>query len=394
MLRGRAMPVAQLAPVVHTHPQPTVGADPATIAGRASQNNASRSKDVDVYCAAVDFTDVAQLLMQDPVSSGFRPIAHDSDSNTSLYSRPTEESPMDMIFVRTHLPCPPSALPLYMHASKRCQWDDCASKLRFVRTLPRPATAPVSTLTDVADANLLQLQPGQRRVGLYYMVIRSPVPFVRSRDLEMAVAEEVQPDGTVWLKGLSTPPDRVDLCNERRAKYIRARLIFFAMLAKPTKVTGGCEGCQMSCVSLVHPMGHLPRLVRRLVLAAQMRMAKRLRDFIIRHPPASLTDCTAQLHSEGKVSSTSTGSGGKSGMVGKTNGKGEPSPHSYVTGVDASECSNLGEWGEDDSDGGAARFVVGSKSSQMCRMCRECCGRLIALGRRVAERLPLLSSNL
>nr|CCC92440.1 conserved hypothetical protein [Trypanosoma congolense IL3000] len=245
--------------------------------------------DWDAYRAAVDFSDVTGLLLTEPGSSGFKLHGFDSESSTSVYNRPTEQSPMGVIFMRTFLPCAPAVLSLYAHTSVRRQWDDSAASVQLVRTISRPADLPADSMTDVVDATLSQLQPGQRHVGLYYMFIHSSVPLVSNRDLEFVVSQEVRSDGTMWMKGTSTSIKCEGLRHVQRAKCVRAHMYFFGVHARPAKSADGTDGCCVSCVFHVNPMGSIPPIVQRIAVNSCLKTAKKLRHFVRQHPPDSLT---------------------------------------------------------------------------------------------------------
>ncbi|ESL08010.1 hypothetical protein TRSC58_04295 [Trypanosoma rangeli SC58] len=259
--------------------------------GSAPHKRRVPDNDGDLYREAVNFADVERLLLVGALETGFKPIAQDAACGISLHSRPVEECPVQLMRAEVGLPCRPAEVLAYLNVSTRRRWDRHIAELRAVRILPRPSG--ISGDADIADVDSveeLQLKPGQRRVALYYMAVRTPIPLVQNRDFEMVVAEEVRRDGTVWVKAFSTPLGYVEPLDPCQSNYVRALMLFSGILARPVPNSKGVMECHVSYVALVHPMGLIPSAVVNFVLSAQLNALKGLQRFILQHPLSTLAE--------------------------------------------------------------------------------------------------------
>ncbi|EKF39523.1 hypothetical protein MOQ_000242 [Trypanosoma cruzi marinkellei] len=271
--------------------------------GFASHKRGVPDNDEGLYREAVNFSDVEQLLLADAPATGFKLIAQDEECGISLHSRPVEDCPMHLMRAEVELPCRPAEVLAYLNVSTRRRWDDYIAELRSVRILPRPdGLLGDSNVVDVDSVAELQLQPGQRRVALYYMAIHTPILLVQNRDFEMVVAEEVRRDGTVWVKAFSTPFGYVEPLDPRQSKYVRGLMLFSGILARPVINDKGKMESHVSYVALVHPMGLVPSVLVNVVLGAQLNALKRLQRFILQHPL-----CTLATEMAGKETEHRTG---------------------------------------------------------------------------------------
>lgn len=182
-------------------------------------------------------------------------------------------------------------------------------------------------------------QPGQRRVALHHLGIRSPVPFVQDRDFELVVAEEIRPDGVAYMKAFSTPMGYVVPLDPAQTRYVRAALYLSGVIAHPLDLhgrtvaernailpqslrggtaasasspvaLGGGEGgaarskkgrqavlggpgapreyCVIDYFGLVHPMGLVPPMLVNMIISAQITTLKKLQQYVLENPPHSL----------------------------------------------------------------------------------------------------------
>ncbi|KAH9597256.1 START domain [Trypanosoma melophagium] len=288
--------------------------------------------DDDLYRKAVDFTDVERILLATAEESGFRCITQDTTCDITLYSRPVENCPVHLMRAEAFLPCPPTQVLAYLDVPTRREWDDHIAELRSLRTLQRPRSLVKESNSDMKDVvgetehRLRVLQPGQRRVALHYMAIRSPIPLVQNRDFELVVSEEVRRDGTAWVKAFSTPLGYIEPLDPKQSKYVRGLMLFSGVLAKPMINAEGQEKCRLSYVALVHPMGLIPSVLVNMVLGAQLSALRKLQKFISLHPLPTLcvefeTHAKEMCNDDKTTSGSSSSSSGNNHNENNTRGK-------------------------------------------------------------------------
>ncbi|RNF26129.1 uncharacterized protein Tco025E_01612 [Trypanosoma conorhini] len=337
---------------------------PEPPSGSAPHKRRVPDNDDDLYREAVNFADVERLLLAGAGETGFKLIAQDAACGISLHSRPVEECPMHLMRAEVGLPCRPAEVLAYLNVSTRRRWDRHIAELSAVRTLPRPGRDAVdAAVVDVDSVTELQLLPGQRRVALYYMAVRTPIPLVQNRDFELVVAEEVRRDGTVWVKAFSTPLGYVEPLDPRQSVYVRALMLFSGILARPVPNSKGNTECHVSYVALVHPMGLIPSVVVNLVLGAQLSALRRLQRFIRRHPLSTLAaEITASEARRGNAAA-------------------RPEATEQPAGQSAGVVGRAGEAGSAGGSGSEAEAARGQTTSEVRR-------RLAALRARVRRKLP------
>lgn len=246
----------------------------------------------------------------------FRKIAEDAHTGVRLYSTPVEHCPIHLMRATAIMPCAPRTILQYMENEVRPKWDRSIDQSRILRELrPPPAAAEMQTMTaalrttprpsTAPPAEPFAFRPGQRRVALHYLGVRSPVFLVQDRDLELVVAEEVREDGSVFMKAFSPPMGYARPLDPAQQRYVRAVLLLSGVIARPVQRSAtqpdcladgrrlppslrtgppAAAYCRVEYMGLLDPMGLLPPVLVNMVISAQVGTLKRLQQYICKHP--------------------------------------------------------------------------------------------------------------
>ncbi|CCW62581.1 unnamed protein product [Phytomonas sp. EM1] len=158
-----------------------------------------------------------------------------------------------------------------------------------------------------------QYRPGQHRVAVHYMEVKSPIPLMQDRDLELLVCEAVTQNGCAVVKAFSTPMGKVVPMDPTQTRYVRAVVLLSGIVAQPLPLgqvdiatslppslrvvakrdledgNSGArkEYCVIEYLGLVHPMGLIPPVITNMVISAQVGVLEGLQRHIAEHPISS-----------------------------------------------------------------------------------------------------------
>ena len=257
------------------------------------------------------------LRLAQPEHPGFTVASRDDRARITMLTMPVPGCPIVMMKARAVMPCSPDEFLRYLDFDVRQRWDDHFRTGRVVKAmaLPPPA-APQDGPANGAGAGVGGDEAGDRTVLFKYMAFTSPLPVLRNRDFELAVAEEIHADGTAVLKAVSTPvgflvppppPERAlratrmmktmlssvkgggGAVREDPSMYVRGHIQLSGFVARPAPPEGGKPCCEVTYIALVNPMGNIPPMFVNAIIGKQTTALKSLQTFIAANqlPPAT-----------------------------------------------------------------------------------------------------------
>lgn len=315
---------------------------------------------------ACDFSDVWDLAMNTPAHQGFKLSSSDEVHRITMHTKRVPDSPIHLMKASAVMPCEPRAFLRYLDMDVRSLWDEHflegvvlhdamtnadmdkvpppkypssrTTKTRKEKVDMEHITAGSAQVTsngssrdggfgvgdddDEKDQREMQSASGgqgsgsggtidgkgQVHVQGKHIAFASPIPLLLHRDFELIIAEWLRPDGVAVLKAISPPTGTLVPV---RSDYVRGVVQISGFVAVPCRyyeprLRRKVDGCRVTYVALVHPMGLIPPLVVNIVVGKQTSTLVRLQDFIATNP-------LERLVARGLISSAT--SGAKCGVV-------------------------------------------------------------------------------
>lgn len=274
----------------------------------------------------------------------FKRIAEDAETGVEVYSAAVKDSPIHLMRAVSIMPCSPGKLLQYMDNDIRPQWDAYVRESHVIRELPSPDLSSHGRNEGVGMSQCLRVKdlgnakrretslaaestrpdgpqapgtgakrgttaapeeapapapsqpslpgggkpfaflPGQHRVALHYLGVKSPVMFVQDRDFELVVSESVLPDGAVVMKAFSAPIGMGVPPDPAQARYVRAVVVLSGIVGRPLSIPTSRER-RLEAEAVVKAF---PPLLRR-VATDQLRACDSRRELRRRKPSSGTT---------------------------------------------------------------------------------------------------------
>ncbi|CUG06297.1 Hypothetical protein, putative [Bodo saltans] len=278
---------------------------------------------------ACSFQDVLDLARS---KEGFRLASSDDKHQIRMFTKVVAESPIQLMKASTVMPCTPRDFLRYLDMDVRSLWDEHFVEGVVLRELTREAPpqqqhqhraattssalgSPLAeeVLASSSSSCVCQRGGGKVKVQLKHIGFLSPIPFLQNRDFELVIAEHYCPQCKVAvLKAFSPPAESV--VPLRPSEYVRGIVGISGFVAEPLRYReprfqhAEVEGCRVTYVALVHPMGLIPPFLVNQVVGKQTSAMVLLQDFIAAN---SLKD----LQARGVITAAEMNSGSKCGEV-------------------------------------------------------------------------------
>lgn len=260
---------------------------------------------------ACDFSDIWDLAISPGRHNEFRLSSTDDANQITMHTKAVASSPIHLMKACAVMPCAPRAFLRYLDMDVRSLWDEHFLEgvvlSDTIATVPLTAVAAVpnsSHTTEAAAADAVT----QVHVQMKHVAFASPIPLLLHRDFELVIGETLRPDGVAILKAFSPPVESVV---PARPEYVRGLVSISGFVAVPhryfeARLGRKVDGCRVTYIALVHPMGLIPSFLVNTVIGKQTSALKHLQDFIAKNPLTKLAD-------EGRISSATDGA--KCGVV-------------------------------------------------------------------------------
>jgi hypothetical protein len=271
-----------------------------------SSSNRNKEQQETWIAKACSFHDVLELAR---TSDGFRLASSDDPHQIRMYTKVVPESPIQLMKASTVMPCSPTHFLRYLDMDVRSLWDEHFVEGVVVQELTIEPTAshshgvappPPSFHTTPTAATAVDgvCSGGGRcsggvKVQLKHIGFLSPIPFLQNRDFELVIAEHVCPQtGVAVLKAFSPPAESV--VPFRKSEYVRGIVGISGFVAEPLRYReprlnhSEVDGCRVTYVALVHPMGLIPPFLVNQVVGKQTAAMHQLQDFIAANPLKTL----------------------------------------------------------------------------------------------------------
>lgn len=247
---------------------------------------------------ALDFSDVTALAGS---SEGFKLVSRDSVNGIDMFTRPVASSPVHMMRASVVMPCRAEHFLRYLELDMRAHWDEHFISGQVLRDVTPHALRPKNNNNDSSNSvsrNSNNDSSGNSdtatrgdfvKVSMKHIAFLSPIPLLQNRDFELVVAERVA-NGVATLKAISPPVGHV---RPRARGFVRGVIPLSGFVAVPFRfwdpVRGAeCDGCRVTYVALVHPMGLVPPMLVNAVVGKQTSGLVQLQAFVRNHPIGNL----------------------------------------------------------------------------------------------------------
>jgi hypothetical protein len=277
---------------------------------------------------ACSFQDVIDLARS---REGFRLASSDDKHQIRMFTKVVPESPIQLMKASTVMPCTPRDFLRYLDMDVRSLWDEHFVEGVVVRELTREAppqqqqqqqhdirnvgsTSSATASTSAASSCVCRSGGGKVKVQLKHIGFLSPIPFLQNRDFELVIAERYCPECKVAVLKAFSPPAVGAVVPLRPSEYVRGIVGISGFLAEPLRYReprfqhAEVDGCRVTYVALVHPMGLIPPFLVNQVVGKQTSAMVLLQDFIASN---SLKD----LQARGVIAAAEMDSGSKCGEV-------------------------------------------------------------------------------
>ena len=276
----------------------------------------------------LQFDDVIKLARDN--APGFRLVTHDTKNNIKMYTAPVEASPIHMMKASVTMPCSPSAFLRYLDFDVRSMWDehfiegqvihqfskDDVTVLRKAQTnntdeVLAGGSSLSGSPSSISSSSSSSSWSAPITLQLKHVGFLSPVPLLTDRDFELIVAESFdERTGVAILKALSPPigaiyPTTAAKGGGGSGKYVRGLISLSGFVVSPVRYVDpvlrrDIDGCSVTYIALVHPMGLIPPALVNIVVGKQTAGLLQLQAFMRQHPVASLPPRPEEEESSGK----------------------------------------------------------------------------------------------
>jgi hypothetical protein len=268
---------------------------------------------------ACSFQDVIDLARS---REGFRLASSDDKHQIRMFTKAVPESPIQLMKASTVMPCTPRDFLRYLDMDVRSLWDEHFVEGVVVRELTREAppqqqhstSLATGASTSAASSCVCRSGGGKVKVQLKHIGFLSPIPFLQNRDFELVIAERYCPECKVAVLKAFSPPAVGAVVPLRPLEYVRGIVGISGFLAEPLRYReprfqhAEVDGCRVTYIALVHPMGLIPPFLVNQVVGKQTSAMVLLQDFIASN---SLKD----LQARGVIAAAEMDSGSKCGEV-------------------------------------------------------------------------------
>ena len=214
------------------------------------------------------------------------------------------------------MPCSADAFLRFLDFDVRSMWDEHfiegqvihqfskedVAQLQQVKCKSQlPTTARDSSSSSSGTDSKEQKWTAPVTLHLKHVGFLSPVPLLTDRDFELVVAESYDDQtGIAILKALSPP---IGSTFPSTGKYVRGVISLSGFIVKPVRYVDpvlrkDINGCNVTYIALVHPMGLIPAALVNIVVGKQTAGLLQLQAFMRQNPVHTLPPRTEKLAKE------------------------------------------------------------------------------------------------